>query len=69
MTGGTGEDEARAAKAAEVPAALTYLYRRVNALQGKAVSGASLSELKDRAQPFPREWLLHEAIGKLAQEA
>jgi phenylalanine-4-hydroxylase len=69
MTEGTGEDEARAAKAAEVPAALTYLYRRVNALRGKAVSGASIAELKDRAQQFPKEWLLHEAIGKLEQEA
>lgn len=69
MSSGTGEDEARAAKAAEVPAALTYLYRRVNALQGRAVTGASLAELKDRAQQFPKEWLLHEAIGRLAEEA
>jgi phenylalanine-4-hydroxylase len=68
MTGGSGEDEARAAKAAEVPPALTYLYRRVNALEGKAVTGASLAELQDRAQQFPMEWLLHEAIARLSQD-
>ena len=69
MTAGSGEEAARAAKAAEVPASLTYLYRRVNGLQGKAITGASLAELRDRAAQFPNEWLLHEAIGRLAEEA
>ncbi len=66
---GNGEEAARAAKAAEVPASLTYLYRRVNALAGKAVTGASLDELRDRAEKFPHEWLLHESIARLASEA
>ena len=66
---GNGEEAARAAKAAEVPASLTYLYRRVNALAGKAVTGASLEELRDRAEKFPHEWLLHESIARLASEA
>ena len=68
LAGGTGEEAARAAKAAEVPAALTYLYRRVNGLQGKAVAGPSLEELTARAAQFPGEWLLHGAIERLKQE-